>query len=220
MLFRSDWNTFNNKQPAGTYVTSISVASSNGLAGTSSGGATPALTLSTTVTGVLKGNGTAISAATAGTDYAPATSGSSILYGNGAGGFSNVTVGSGLSFSAGTLSATAGSTTITVGTTATSGGAAGQIMFDTGTVVQESSGLVWDNTNKALSTLGGGTVTTSNPVINASQTWNAAGVTFTGLKFNVTNTASASASKLIDLQIGGASYFQVFPTTAGYSVSE
>jgi len=50
------------------------VASTNGFAGTSSGGATPALTLSTSISGVLKGNGTAISAATAGTDYvAPGT---------------------------------------------------------------------------------------------------------------------------------------------------
>jgi len=105
-LSSTDWNTFNNKQPAGTYVTAVSVVSANGLAGTSSGGATPALTLSTTITGLLKGNGTAISAATSGTDYAPATSGTSILYGNGSGGFSNVTVGSGLSFSAGTLAAT------------------------------------------------------------------------------------------------------------------
>lgn len=46
-------------------VTSISVASSNGFAGSSSGGSTPSLTLSTTVTGPLKGNGTAISAASA-----------------------------------------------------------------------------------------------------------------------------------------------------------
>jgi len=50
-------------------VTAVSVASTNGFAGTSSGGATPALTLSTSITGVLKGNGTAISAATAGTDF-------------------------------------------------------------------------------------------------------------------------------------------------------
>jgi hypothetical protein len=105
-LSSTDWNTFNNKQPAGTYVTAVSVVSANGLAGTSSGGATPALTLSTTITGLLKGNGTAISAATSGTDYAPATSGTSILYGNGAGGFSNVTVGTGLSFTAGTLAST------------------------------------------------------------------------------------------------------------------
>jgi hypothetical protein len=68
-LSSADWSTFNGKQPAGTYVTSVSVVSANGLAGTSSGGATPALTLSTSVTGLLKGNGTAISAATANVDY-------------------------------------------------------------------------------------------------------------------------------------------------------
>jgi len=44
-------------------VTTVSVNTANGLAGTSSGGTTPALTLSTTVTGILSGNGTAISAA-------------------------------------------------------------------------------------------------------------------------------------------------------------
>jgi hypothetical protein len=52
----------------GVAVTAVSVATANGLAGTSSGGTTPQLTLSTTVTGVLKGNGTAISAAVSGTD--------------------------------------------------------------------------------------------------------------------------------------------------------
>jgi len=94
-------------------VTAVSVVSANGLAGTSSGGATPALTLSTTVTGLLKGNGTAISAATSGTDYAPATSGTSILYGNGSGGFNNVTIGTGVAFTAGTLSATGSGGTVT-----------------------------------------------------------------------------------------------------------
>ncbi|MES2048850.1 MAG: hypothetical protein V4447_10645 [Pseudomonadota bacterium] len=57
------------------------------------------------ISGVIRGNGTAaFSAAAAGTDFAPATTGTSILYGNSAGGFSNATVGNGLSFSAGTLS--------------------------------------------------------------------------------------------------------------------
>jgi hypothetical protein len=56
------------KNVTGT-VTAVSVASANGFAGTSSGGATPALTLTTSITGVLKGNGTAISAAVAGTDF-------------------------------------------------------------------------------------------------------------------------------------------------------
>jgi hypothetical protein len=44
----------------------MSMATANGFAGTYSG---TALTVSTTITGLLKGNGTAISAATAGTDY-------------------------------------------------------------------------------------------------------------------------------------------------------
>ena len=55
--------------PTLSYVTAVSVVSANGFAGTSSGGATPALTLSTSITGILKGNGTAISAAVANTDY-------------------------------------------------------------------------------------------------------------------------------------------------------
>jgi hypothetical protein len=56
-------------------VTTVSIVSANGLAGTvSNPTTTPAITLSTSVTGLLKGNGTAISAATAGTDYqAPIT---------------------------------------------------------------------------------------------------------------------------------------------------
>lgn len=49
--------------PASSGVTSISVATANGLAGSSSGGSTPTITLSTTVTGILKGNGTVVSAA-------------------------------------------------------------------------------------------------------------------------------------------------------------
>ena len=65
------YNTSTNTTPvwvnlasSGGAVTGISVATSNGLAGSSSGGATPIITLSTNVTGLLKGNGTAISAAT------------------------------------------------------------------------------------------------------------------------------------------------------------
>lgn len=54
-------------------VTAVSVASANGFTGSSSGGATPALTLSTSISGVLKGNGAAISAAVAGTDYVTPT---------------------------------------------------------------------------------------------------------------------------------------------------
>ena len=55
-------------------VTSASVVSANGFAGTvATATTTPAITVSTSISGVLKGNGTAISAATAGTDYVTPT---------------------------------------------------------------------------------------------------------------------------------------------------
>lgn len=58
---------------SGGTVTTVSVVSANGLAGTvANASTTPAITLSTTITGLLKGNGTAISAAVSGTDYQPA----------------------------------------------------------------------------------------------------------------------------------------------------
>ena len=44
---------------------------------------------------------------------APATSGTSILYGNGSGGFNNVTIGSGLSFAGGTLTSTGSGGSVT-----------------------------------------------------------------------------------------------------------
>ena len=54
----------------GGTVTNVSVVSANGLAGTvASSSVSPAITLSTTVSGLLKGNGTAITAAVDGTDY-------------------------------------------------------------------------------------------------------------------------------------------------------
>lgn len=51
-------------------VTSVSVVTANGFAGSvANATTTPAITLSTTVTGLIKGNGTAVSAAVANTDY-------------------------------------------------------------------------------------------------------------------------------------------------------
>jgi hypothetical protein len=58
-------------------VTTVSVVTANGFAGTvANASTTPAITLTTTVTGILKGNGTSVSAATAGTDYTAGLSGS------------------------------------------------------------------------------------------------------------------------------------------------
>jgi hypothetical protein len=56
----------------------------------------------------------------------------------------------------------------------------------------------------------GGTVTASDPVIDASQTWNNAAGTFYGQAFNVTNTASASGSLL--------AYWQVPATNSGGAI--
>ncbi len=54
----------------GGTVTSVSVVSANGFAGTvSTATSTPAITISTSITGLIKGNGTALSAAVAATDY-------------------------------------------------------------------------------------------------------------------------------------------------------
>jgi hypothetical protein len=55
----------------------------------------------------------------------------------------------------------------------------------------------------------GGTVTASDPLLNLTQTWNSGGVTFTGLRLNVTDTASASGSILLSLQLGGVNRFYV-----------
>ena len=75
-------------------VTSVSVASANGFAGTvATSTTTPAITVSTSITGVLKGNGTAISAATAGTDYLAPPSGTAILKANSGGALANATAG-------------------------------------------------------------------------------------------------------------------------------
>jgi len=55
---------------AGGSVTSVSVVSANGFAGTvATPSSTPAITLTTTITGLLKGNATAISTAVANIDY-------------------------------------------------------------------------------------------------------------------------------------------------------
>ena len=46
---------------------------------------------------------------------------------------------------------------------------------------------------------------------STSLVWNSATTTFTGLKLNVTNTASAADSNLLDLQVGGVSKLGVEP---------
>ena len=58
----------------------------------------------------------------------------------------------------------------------------------------------------------GETVTTSKPRVDLTQTWNNVATTFTGVKLNVTDTASAAGSLLADFQVGGVSKFSVDKT--------
>lgn len=87
-------------------------------------------------------------------------------------------------------------------------GSSGQLQFNSSGYLAGMAGATWDNTNRSL-TLGGATLATSQPVLNLSQTWNAVGVTFTGLDFNVTDTASAAGSGIADFRVGGSSIARV-----------
>lgn len=49
-------------------------------------------------------------------------------------------------------------------------------------------------------------------IYNMADTWNAGGTTFTAIKMNVTDTSSAAASLLMDLQVGGTSKCNVDKT--------
>jgi hypothetical protein len=81
-----------------------------------------------------------------------------------------------------------------------------QVLFNDAGSLAGDSGFTFNKTNNTID-LGGATVTASDPVIDASQTWNNAAVTFYGQAFNVTNTASASGSLL--------AYWQVPATYSG-----
>lgn len=62
----------------------------------------------------------------------------------------------------------------------------------------------------------GATQTASFPALSITQTWNNSGVTFNGVLVNVTNTASAAASRLFTMQVGSADR-TFFPRTGGMS---
>lgn len=89
----TQWVALGSVSGGGGGVETIAIASANGFTGSSDDDPTdPTITIATSVTGILKGNGTAVSAATSGTDYAPATSGTGALKGDGSGGFGAATI--------------------------------------------------------------------------------------------------------------------------------
>lgn len=56
-------------------------------------------------------------------------------------------------------------------------------------------------------------------IFDLTDTWNAGGTTFTAVKMNVTDTASAAGSLLIDLQLGGTSRFSITKGGALFATS-
>ena len=161
---------------------------------TMSGGlnVTGTTTLATSLSGLAKLTSGVVSTATSGTDYAPATSGTSILYGNGSGGFSNVTIGTGVSFAGGTLSATGSGGTVTSvsGTApiASSGGATPAISISQATTSTDGylSSTDWNTFNGK----GAGTVTS----VGGTGTVN--GITLTG-------TVTSSGNLTLGGTLGG-----------------
>lgn len=135
-------------------VTTVSVASTNGFAGTvANPTTTPAITLSTTATGILQGNGTAISAAsTTGSGAVVLASGPSVANLTVTGSFvaaglvSNsdlanaATTVNGQTCTLGsTCTVTAAASGITIGTTTITGGANGSIEFNNAGILGEKT---------------------------------------------------------------------------------
>jgi len=98
----------------------------------------------------------------------------------------------------------------------TPGGANTNVQYNNSGAFGGSSSFTWNNAATTLSIGTGeldagdivaaiGIITSSTPNV-FSQTWSNSATTFTGFRTNITNTASASASKLFDFQVGGASY--------------
>lgn len=89
--------------------------------------------------------------------------------------------------------------------------------YEVGTFVGADLRLICDSATKATlyNTAGRGFEVAAGAAttdVNAgawAQTWNNAGVAFTGLKASITSTASAAGSLVMDLQVGGSSMFSV-----------
>ena len=72
-----------------------------------------------------------------------------------------------------------------------------------GSAVADPDGTV------ALIRLAQGPLTTDTRTIQSEATWNAGAIAFTAWRLNITDTASAAASLLLDLQVGGTSKLAV-----------
>ena len=150
---------------------------------------TPLAVSASTITGT-------VAVANGGTGIATAPANGALLIGNGTGyASSTLTAGSNVTItnSAGGITIASASPTLTVGTTATSGGAAGQIMFDTGSVLSESSGLTWNNSTKQFTATGNGSF--GGAAISAAA-WTTNGIGIKQLATTYTDTTSSGSVAL------------------------
>jgi hypothetical protein len=181
----------------GGSVSSISVASSNGFTGSSSGGSTPILTLATSVTGLVKGNGSSLSAATANTDYLVPPSGTSILKGGSGGALSNATAGTDYLAPGGALGTpasgnfTSGSfswPTFNQSTSGQAGSVASSLTFSNGGSGDASGSTYNGGGARTISYNSVGAPSTSGA--NASGTWS---INVTGSAGSATTASTANA---------------------------
>ena len=170
----------------------------------------------TTLTGIVKGNGTsAFTAAVSGTDYAPATSGTSILYGNGSGGFSNVAIGSGISFAGGTLSATgSGGSVTSVGMSVPAFlSVAGSPITSSGTLAVSYSGTALPVANGGT----GATTLTANNVLLGNGT-SALQVVAPGSSGNVLTSDGTTWQSTAPTASSGSLYSVAYTTSGTFTV--
>ena len=97
---------------------------------------------------------------------------------------------------------------VAAGSGGTPGGSTTQVQFNSSGSFSGDSGFTYAGSGQA--TLALGTITTNAKALNITGTWNAIGVTFDAPIFaNITSTASAAGSLLLDLQVGSSTKFSV-----------